>query len=117
MHANVNVMPALVAEFAPGIGTIEDEEWQRVASSMALTPQQARVVRLILGSRADKQIAREIGVSFGTVRTHLSRIFERTGTSGRMELAALVFTRLMELREREREGKRKRERKEGRQSC
>jgi DNA-binding NarL/FixJ family response regulator len=110
MHATVNVMHALVAEFAPGIGTINDEEWQHIVSSMALTPQQARVVRLILGSKADKQIAREIGVSFGTVRAHLSRVFERTGTSGRMELAALVFTRLMALRDRAK-------REEGRQQC
>ena len=49
-------------------------------------------------------------MSFGTVRAHLSRIFERTGTSGRMELAALVFMRLMELRERPK-------RKERRQQC
>jgi len=103
-------MHALVAEFAPGIGTINDEEWQHIVSSMALTPQQARVVRLILGSKADKQIAREIGVSFGTVRAHLSRVFERTGTSGRMELPALVFTRLIALRDRA-------NREEGRQPC
>ena len=110
MHTTMNALPALAAEFAPGIGAIEDGEWQQIVNSMALTPQQARVVRLILGSRADKQIAREIGVSFGTVRAHLSRIFERTGTSGRMELATLVFTRLMELRDRAK-------REEGRQQC
>ena len=39
MHATMNTIPTLVAEFAPGIGTINDEEWQQVVASMALTPQ------------------------------------------------------------------------------
>ncbi len=107
MNLTTNALPALVAEFAPGLGGIKEEEWKQIVTSMALSPQQARIVGLILGSKPDKQIAREIGVSFGTVRAHVSRAFERTGTSGRMELAALVFTRLMALRERE----------EGRQRC
>ena len=60
-----------------------------------LAPQQARVIQLILAGKGDKQIAREMGVRFGTLRTYLSRAFERTGTSGRMELASLVFSRVM----------------------
>jgi DNA-binding NarL/FixJ family response regulator len=64
---------------------------------LGLSSQQARIVELILEGKADKQIARELGIRFGTLRTHLSRVFERTGTSGRMELAALVFSRLMAL--------------------
>jgi DNA-binding CsgD family transcriptional regulator len=73
--------------------TSSGQEWEHLASSLGLSPQQARIVELILQGKPDKQIARQIGVSFGTLRAHLSRAFERTGVSGRMELAALVFSR------------------------
>lgn len=73
-------------------------KWELAVTLLGLSSQQARIVGLILAGKADKQIAREMGIRFGTLRTHLSRVFERTGTSGRMELAALVFSRLMAMR-------------------
>lgn len=74
-------------------------DWEMAVTVLGLSSQQTRIVGLILEGKADKQIARELGIRFGTLRTHLSRVFERTGTSGRMELAALVFSRVLSMRE------------------
>jgi DNA-binding NarL/FixJ family response regulator len=70
-------------------------EWNAAIAELGFSKQQARLIQLILEGKGDKQIAAEMGVRFGTIRTYLSRAFERTGTSGRMELAALVFSRVM----------------------
>jgi DNA-binding CsgD family transcriptional regulator len=66
--------------------------------SLDFSPQQARVIELILEGKPDKQIARQMGMSFGTLRTHLSRVYAKTGASGRMELAARVYARLEAIR-------------------
>ena len=73
------------------------DEWDHILKSLELSPQQARLVALMLQGNSDKQIAAEMGVRFGTVRTYLSRIFERTGTSGRAELTALLLSRIMSM--------------------
>lgn len=52
----------------------------------ALTPRQQEVARLVLRGLTDAQIADALGVSPYTVRTHLERIFERTGSATRVEL-------------------------------
>ena len=68
---------------------------------LGLSPQQARVVALILAGKQDKQIARDMGVGVPTVRTYLTRIFQRTGTSDRVELVVRVFACAAKLRQAE----------------
>ena len=89
-----NEVESLSPDAAPS-----SHDWRVAIAGLSLSSQQARIVGLILESKADKQIAQELGIRFGTLRTHLSRVFERTGTSGRMELAALVFSRMLSMRE------------------
>jgi DNA-binding NarL/FixJ family response regulator len=78
---------------------LDGEEWKHVVGAMEFSVQQARIVELILQGLADKQIAREMGLSKPTVRTYLARIFQRTGCSDRMELALKVFLCAREFRE------------------
>jgi DNA-binding NarL/FixJ family response regulator len=70
---------------------IDAGEWQTIAREIHLTPQQSRVVWLILHGKRDKQIAAELGLSVRTVREHLKIMFERLGVDGRVELVLLVF--------------------------
>src|SRR5690348_5097075 len=79
-------------------GAIGRKQWDRIVQSLDLSPQQGRIAALILEGKGDKQIASEMGVRFGTVRTYLSRAFERTRTSGRAELTALLVERMMTMR-------------------
>lgn len=66
------------------------EEWDRIVTAMRLTPQQARVVLLILRGLRDKQIAGELNLSVSTVRTHLRQLFKANYISDRVELVLKV---------------------------
>ena len=70
---------------------LTEAEWEDVRRELQLTPQQARVVELILQGMRDKQIAAALGLSLPTVRTHLRRLFSRIGISDRVELVLRAF--------------------------
>jgi len=42
-------------------------------------------------AKIDKEIAREMGISFATVRTYLKRVFERASVEDRMQLVHRVY--------------------------
>ena len=48
-----------------------------------LTPRQNDLLRLVAAGHTNTQIARRLGISEGTVRTHLENIYERLGVSNR----------------------------------
>jgi len=77
---------------------LDGETWTGVVADLALSPQQARIVGLILRGMRDKQIAAELGLSVPTVRTYLSRVFVRVGVQDRVELILRVFTVAQERR-------------------
>lgn len=70
---------------------LASETWDQVADSLSLSPQQKRIVELILRGMQDKQIALEMKLSVPTVRTYLGRIFARTGVRDRVELLLRIF--------------------------
>lgn len=53
----------------------------------SLTPGEAAVVRLLLQARDQKTVARELGISPETVKTHLRNAREKTGASTSFALA------------------------------
>jgi DNA-binding NarL/FixJ family response regulator len=53
----------------------------------ALTPRETDILRLLGRGLGNKEIAHGLGVSVTTVRTHLSRIYEKVGPRNRVELA------------------------------
>jgi DNA-binding CsgD family transcriptional regulator/PAS domain-containing protein len=55
-----------------------------------LTPREADVTCLLLDGHSTQDIAAAFGLSMPTVRTHLARIFEKTGTRNQATLVALV---------------------------
>ncbi len=50
-----------------------------------LTPREADVLRLIAAGRSNREIARELFVSEATVKTHVNRIFAKTGSRDRVQ--------------------------------
>jgi DNA-binding CsgD family transcriptional regulator len=48
-----------------------------------LTARQNELLRLLAAGRTNSQIARQLGISEGTVRTHLETIYEKLGVSSR----------------------------------
>jgi len=59
----------------------------RQSDTLRLTSVDRGIVRGILASRSNDEIARELGVAPKTVEAHLTRLFNRFGVSSRTELA------------------------------
>jgi DNA-binding NarL/FixJ family response regulator len=60
---------------------------------MELTPFQQRLAVRVHAGRSNAEIAQELGVSHGTVRGQLHRLYQRVGVRSRLELALLVEQR------------------------
>lgn len=55
-----------------------------------LTPSETRVLMAMLEGKSPRAIAAAQGVGLPTVRTHLSRLYDKTGTGGQTELVRLA---------------------------
>lgn len=56
----------------------------------SLTQQQSRVLHLIAGGMSNKEIARELNISEGTVKLHVTAVIKSTGTRNRVGAAMLA---------------------------
>jgi DNA-binding CsgD family transcriptional regulator len=56
-----------------------------------LTPRQNELLRLLAAGHTNTQIARRLGISEGTVRTHTENIYDKLGVSSRTAAAARAF--------------------------
>ncbi len=61
-----------------------------VASLFGLTPSERRVLSRIAGGETVREAAENLAIGEATVRTHLLRIFDKTGVHRQPELVALV---------------------------
>jgi DNA-binding NarL/FixJ family response regulator len=57
-----------------------------------LTPREAEVLRLIAAGQSNREIARTLYVSEATVKTHVNRIFAKTGSRDRVQAMRYAFT-------------------------
>jgi DNA-binding CsgD family transcriptional regulator len=57
-----------------------------------LTPRQRDLLRLVAAGQTNAQIARRLGISEGTVRTHLENIYKRLGVTSRAAAVTRVLT-------------------------
>ncbi len=88
----MNDDPASARVADNGNGDIfSDEEWAQVLETLGLTPQQRRIVGLLLEGEGDKEIARKLGIAFSTLRTHINRIFEHLGVHDRAGIVRQLF--------------------------
>lgn len=63
----------------------------RVGEAFALTEREVDVVELIVAGASNKLIARELGLSLATVKTHVQHVFQKMTVSSRTELSARVL--------------------------
>ena len=59
----------------------------------ALTPRGSEIAALVARGCTDRDIARILGIGFGTVRTHITKAMSKTGCANRAELAAAIARR------------------------
>ena len=64
---------------------MQDAAAPRAAATSLLSPRQLDVLRMAIRGRSNKVIARELNVSEGTVKQHLSGAFRALGVSNRTE--------------------------------
>ena len=57
-----------------------------------LTPREADVLRLIAAGKSNREIARALYVSEATVKTHVNRIFAKTGSRDRTQAVRYAYT-------------------------
>jgi len=57
-----------------------------------LTPREADVLRLIAAGQSNREIARTLFVSEATVKTHVNRIFAKTGSRDRAQAIRYAYT-------------------------
>lgn len=62
----------------PGVTPLPDDT--------GLTARESEIVRMIADGLRNKEIAAQLGISEGTVKVHLHRIYEKLGVDGRVEL-------------------------------
>src|SRR5206468_9160037 len=56
-----------------------------------LTPRQTDLLRLLAAGHTNAQIARRLGISEGTVRSHLENIYDKLGVSSRTAAVTRAF--------------------------
>ncbi len=64
----------------------------RLARLFGLTPAEAKVAAVLLQGKGLDEAAGELQISYRTVRAHLRRIFQKTGTCRQGELVRLLIT-------------------------
>lgn len=70
---------------------LDREAWSHAVAALHLSPQQARIVELLLEGKRDKQIAATMGLGLPTVRTYLGRVFAHLRVADRVELILHVL--------------------------
>jgi two-component system nitrate/nitrite response regulator NarL len=85
-------MPDGVAP-AMGDAAAADATGDLAAAFPELTPRQAEVLKVVLRGSSDKAIARELGISPNTVKTHLKTIYAELGVAGRGEAVYIASVR------------------------
>jgi DNA-binding CsgD family transcriptional regulator len=80
---------AAAAIFLTSASTAPDVPDEVIAGLFGLTDAEARVFNCIAAGRTVAETARSLGVGIGTVRTHLARVFDKTGTHRQADLVLL----------------------------
>ena len=79
---------------AAGQAVLDPAVQQRLLSADDdLTPREAEVLRLIAAGKSNREIARALFVSEATVKTHVNRIFAKTGSRDRGQAVHYAYTR------------------------
>ena len=74
-----------------GGGLFCEKAWAGLAEKLELSPRQMEVARYVLADQSDGEIAQALGLSRGTVHTHVERLHEKLHVHSRVQLATQVF--------------------------
>jgi DNA-binding NarL/FixJ family response regulator len=77
------------APLSPSVaaGLLRGSSTMSMVSPSSLTPRELEILQLIVDGHTNQQIARALGISEKTVKTHCSRLFQRLGVTDRTQAA------------------------------
>ncbi len=82
-----------------GRDALSEDEWEGVAGSLNLTPQQVVVVKGLFDNFTKGRIAMEMGRSPHTVDSHVRIVFARLNVSSQVQLVERIFIEHLALQE------------------
>jgi DNA-binding CsgD family transcriptional regulator/PAS domain-containing protein len=81
---------ASAALFITATGNGAELPAEAIAAMFDLSPAEVRVLERLIAGRTPAEVADDLGSALPTVRTHLSNIFAKTGTTGQADLIRLA---------------------------
>ncbi len=84
--------PAALLLISPESAPLRSNPPQTLQEKYHLTPAETRVALELLNGGGREAVAKRLDISVATVRTHLSRIFEKTHVRRQSELVALILS-------------------------
>lgn len=81
----------LSADLADDLARAVQESGAPRDRPFGLTPREVEIVESITSGESNRDIARRLDISLQTVKHHLTSIFDKTGTSTRLELALFAI--------------------------
>ncbi|HVZ21697.1 MAG TPA: response regulator transcription factor [Vicinamibacterales bacterium] len=86
MDGRVMIAPDVAATLAQSV-----DASGRGSRPYRLTAREAEIVNAIADGKSNREIAEALGISLQTVKHHLTSVFDKTGTSSRLELALVAI--------------------------
>ena len=80
-------------------GAVDDMQWPKLDGAICLTARERDLAGLVVKGLSNKQVARQLGITEGTVKIHLHNIFQKLGVPNRTALTMLVHRRQTLLQE------------------
>lgn len=70
----------------PGIELFEKKHWQYIQKRYYISPRELEVARLICCGLNNEQIAKDLRIKHGTVKTHIRNIYRRIHVNNKIEM-------------------------------
>jgi DNA-binding NarL/FixJ family response regulator len=80
-----------VANLVEVINLLNEQEAPIHRKTFGLTPRELQIVAAVVEGRTNKDIAAKFSIAEDTVKRHLTNIFDKLGTSNRLELALFAI--------------------------
>lgn len=81
-----------LANGAPQRALFSEARWRQLVESLALTPRQGEIARLMCDGHTYKAIALRIGISVNTVRMHIRALFAKLAAHDRLSAVLQLIT-------------------------
>jgi DNA-binding CsgD family transcriptional regulator len=76
---------------------LDPSAWVAVSRKLKLSPREFQIAQLVFQDRKEAAIARSLGMSPHTVRSHMERLYRKLGVRSRVELVLRIAASFLSL--------------------